>query len=222
MKTCLNKTAVLVLVVVFFGASGNLLAQEKEHVFFGVAGGLSLFTSSSVDEMSFPGIYPNRPIFGIFFTDTDYFKGEYDFWAGSGKLEIFYLAQSSFYDYYLRDDLGNIFAGYEVECLRTFFQTDVLSKILLSSKGQVTPVLLAGPALAIPLKTSRRPDVEEPHPDKYKRAILSLVFGAGLEAKAGKLLLSFDVRYDVGFDTLGWARLDPKPDALLIMAGIGF
>jgi len=26
----------------------------------------------------------------------------------------------------------------------------------------------------------------------------------------------------LGFDTLSWARLDPKPEALLIMAGIGF
>jgi hypothetical protein len=222
MKACLNKAVVLAMAAVISGAPGSLLAQEKEHVFSGVAGGLSLFTGSSVDEMSFPGIYPNRPVFGVFFTDTDYFKGEYDLWAGSGKLEIFYLAQSSFYDYYLRDDLGNIFAGYKVECLRTFVQIDVLNKIRLSSKGRVTPVLLAGPALAIPLKTSRKPDVEDPPPDKYKRAILSLVFGVGLEAKAGKLLLSFDVRYDVGFDTLSWARLDPKPDALLIMAGIGF
>jgi len=222
MKTCLNKAVVLALVAVFFVAAGDLSAQTKEHNYLGITGGLSMFSASSVDAIDFPGIYPNRPVFGVFVTDLNYTDDEDSYFEVTGKLEVFYLAQSAFYDVFIRDDLGNIIEAIKVECSRNYFQIDMLSKTRLLGKGRATLALLAGPALAVPLKTSRKPDVEDPPPDKYKRAILSLVFGVGLETKVGELLLSLDIRYDVGFDTLSWARLDPKPDALLIMAGIGF
>ena len=204
------------------GAAGILSAQTKAHNYLGITGGLSLFTASSVDAMSFPGINPSRPVIGVFMTNLDYTDNEDSYFEVTGKLEALYLAQSAFYDVLIRDDLGNIIEAIKVECSRKYFQIDMLSKTRLAGKGRVTLAFLAGPALAIPLKTSWKPDVENPPPAKYKRAILSCVFGAGMEAKVGRSLLSLDVRYDMGFDTLSWARLDPKPDALLILAGIGF
>ena len=102
MKTCLNKAVVLALAAAIFCAPGGLSAEDEKSEgrnYFGIKGGLSLLPDAAADEV-YPGIYPNKPVFGVFLEDR--FSGEC--W---GWLEILYLAQSSVYDVFLRDGGGN-------------------------------------------------------------------------------------------------------------------
>ena len=110
----------------------------------------------------------------------------------------------------------------EVESCRKYIQLNAIVKLRLSSKSRVTPVLFAGPAFAFLLKTSSKPNIEDPLNPKFKDVISSVVFGGGVDAEVGRLFISLDVRCDLGYDALGWSSKDPKPNAVWVMAGIGF
>jgi hypothetical protein len=209
MKTIFRKAVVLALAILFSAAPKSMIAQgdqSNERYFIGVRGGFSLPADTPVDEV-FPGIYPSKPVFGIFLLAI---SNKFPWF--SGQWEVLYLAQSAIYDAFLG----------EVETSRKYIQLNGILKLRLSSKSLVTPILFAGPAFTFLLKTSRIPDIEDPLNPKFNNVIYSFVFGGGLDAEVGKLLLSLDVRYDQGYDALGWESKDPKPNMLLVMAGIGF
>jgi hypothetical protein len=222
MKALHRKSAILAVIAVFSCTLGGLCAQEKERYYFGIKGGYSLLEDPSVNQLAYPGRYPNRPVLGVFLTRVDY-PVEGPWWSRVREyLEIGYLDQSSIYDVVLRDDQGNILMTYPEKCSRKYLQTLSLVKCPLKSGRRMTPVLLAGTAMTVLLKTSRDPGTGDPVQAAFKGAVFSFVIGTGLEFRVGKQLLSLDVRYDWGFDSFGLGRDDPKPDSLMVLAGIGF
>ena len=217
MKTCLNKAVVLALAVILSCVPGGLSAEDTQSTgcdYIGVKGGLSLLPNASANAL-YPGIYPNKPIFGLFLEDR-----ELDAWH-SEWLEALYLDQSAVYDVFLRDELGNIIDQYEVACSRKYLEF-ILGGKLLSRHRPVTPFLSAGGAISVLLKTSRKPDIVDPEQPKFKGPVFSAVFGLGFEAIVGKLLLSLEIRADLWAERAFSDRVTPKPDAILFMAGIGF
>lgn len=221
MKALLRKSIVLALVAGSL-AQGGLLAQKTEHYYFGIKGGYSLLEDPSVNQLSFPGRYPNRPVIGLFITNGRY-PVEGPWWSrGSEYLEIGYLDQSSISDVVIKDDQGNIIDIYPETYSRKYLQLLGLEKYPLKTGRRVTPVILAGGAFTMLLKTSRNPDSGDPPQAAFKGVVFSFVIGTGVEIRVGRQLLSFDVRYDWGFDSFGLGRDDPKPDSLLFLAGIGF
>jgi hypothetical protein len=218
MKSNLNKALVPALVVVFFCAPGGLLGQgeeAKERDFIGFKGGFSLLPDASADAV-YPGIYPNKPIFGVFLQGNFFDQDWHSEW-----IEVLYLDQSALYDLILRDDLGNIIAESNVECSRQYLEFIVGCK-LRSEYRKVTPFLLSGGAMSVLLRTSREPDIVDPEQPKFKGPAFSVVVGVGLEATVGRLFLSLDVRYDYGAMRAFSDRTTPKPNALLFTAGIGW
>jgi hypothetical protein len=111
---------------------------------------------------------------------------------------------------------------YPEKCSRKYLQILDLAKCPLKSGHRMTPVLLAGMAVTVLLKTSRDPGTGNPVQAAFKGAVFSFVIGTGLEFRVGKQLLTLDVRYDWGFDSFGLGRDDPKPDSLMVLVGIGF
>ncbi len=217
MKTNIRKAVVLALAVVLSGVPGGLSAedtQSKCRDYIGVKGGLSLLPNASADAL-YPGIYPNRPVFGLFFEERDP-----DAWH-SEWLEALYLDQSAVYDVFLRDERGNIINQYEVACSRKYLEF-ILGCKILSRHRPVTPFLSAGGAMSVLLKTSRKPDIVDPEQPKFKGPVFSAVIGLGFDAIVGKLLLSLEIRADLWAERAFSDLATPKPDALLIMAGIGF
>jgi hypothetical protein len=222
MKALLRKSVILAVVAGFACAQAGLYAQEQERSYFGVKGGYSFLEDPSVDQLAYPGRYPNRPVLGVFITGVNY-PAEGPWWSRfEDYVEIGYLDQSSIYDAVLRDDQGNVLMTYPEECSRKYLQILGLAKYALKSPRRITPVLLAGTAVTVLLKTSRDPGTGDPVQAAFKGVVLSFVIGAGLEFRVGRQLLSLDVRYDWGFDSFGLGRDDPKPDSLMVLAGIGF
>ena len=216
MNTTLNKTVVWALVVVFFIIPGGLLAQAQERAgsafSFGIKGGFSLPTlSSSVDES-----YPNKPVFGVF---VKYYRSP----NFAAQLEVFYLTQSLVWNCISTDDQGNIIYEGPAEDLRMYIHIPVLGKFRIVNKSPVTPVLFAGPAMSVLVKTSTKPEIAAPDwTPEYRAVNFSFVFGGGLEAAVGRLVLSLDVRYDLGFADIHINIDEHKTNALMFMAGIGF
>jgi len=223
MNTTLNKTVVWALVVVFFIIPGGLLAQAQERagsaISFGIKGGLSLPTPASVDsgDPDYPSVNPKKPVFGVFVAYNRSRNFAY-------QLEIFYLTQSLITsNIFITDDQGNIIFEGPVEDLRMYIHIPVLAKFRIVNKSPVTPIVFAGPAMSVAVKTSTKPEIAAPiYTPEFKDVNLSLVFGGGLEAAVGRFVLSLDVRYDLGFADLHASGIDPKTNALMFMAGIGF
>ena len=216
MKTRLNKAVVLALAAVIFCAPGGLSAEDEQSkacTYFGIKGGLSLLPDAAANEV-YPGIYPNKPVFGVFMED----RFSEECW---GWLEILYLDQSSVYDVFLRDGGGKIVSEHEVNCSRKYLEF-VLGGKLRAKNRTVTPFVMTGGAMSILLDTSRNPDIVDPEQPKFRGPAFSAVVGMGLEAAVGGLLLSIDVRFDFFAERAFSDRVTPKPDALLLMAGIGF
>jgi hypothetical protein len=216
MNTTLNKTVVWALVVVFFIIPGGLLAQAQERAgsafSFGIKGGLSLPTlSSTVDER-----YPNKPVFGVFVA----YNHSPNF---ATQLEILYLTQSLGWNCIFTDDQGNIIYEGPAEDLRMYIHIPFLAKFRIMNKSPVTPIVFAGPAMSVLLKTSTKPEIAAPDWTLEYRAVnLSFFCGGGLEAAVGRLVLSLDVRYDLGFADIHINIDEHKTNALMFMAGIGF
>jgi hypothetical protein len=218
MKTNIRKAVVLALAAAFFLAPGGLLAQDtqsKWREYIGIKGGLSLLPDASASA-AYPGIYPNKPVFGIFYE----VKYSDEAWH-SEWVEVLYLDQCSVSDVILRDDVGNIIAEHEVECSRKYLEF-LLGGKLRSKYEAVTPFLSAGGAISVLLKTSRKPDIVDPEQPKFKGPVFSAVLGLGVDASVGRLFLSLEVRADLWTERAFSDRKTPKPDAVLIIAGIGF
>ena len=216
MKTCPNKAIVLALAAAIFCAPGGLLAEDEQSEgrnFFGIKGGLSLLPDAAVGAV-YPGIYPNKPVVGVFMESR--FSG--DFW---GCLEVLYLDQSSFYDVFRRDSEGNIVAEYHVDCSRRYLEF-VLGGKYRAEHRTVTPFLMTGGAMSVVLDTSRRPDIFDPDQPRFRGPAFSGVIGIGLEVTIAPLLISVDVRFDFLAERIFSDRATPKPDAIMLMAGIGF
>ena len=215
MKTCLNKAVVLAISTAIFCVPGGLSAQDEQSEgrnYFGIKGGLSLLPDAAAGAV-YPGVYPNKPVFGVF--------AEGRFSDYSGWLEILYLDQRSFYDVFRRDSEGNIVAEYHVDCSRKYLEFIVGGKYR-AERRTVTPFLLGGGAMSVVLDTSRRPDVVDPEQPGFRGPAFSGVVGIGFEVAIAPLLITIDVRFDFLAERIFSDRATPKPDALLLMAGIGF
>jgi hypothetical protein len=219
MKIILKNAAILAVVTVLFCAPGSLRAQAMERFgagfTFGVRGGLSVPNPSSV-TVPYPAQNTKKPAFGIF---ADYNLSE----SFVIHAELLYLTQSQIYDLYLTDDQGNVIDVIETETSRMYVHVPILAKIRVVSKGWVTPIVFAGPAVSVAVRISTTPDIAAPdYTPEFKDVNLSFVIGGGLEAAVGRLLFSLDARYDLGFADLHSTGVEPKTNALMIMAGIGF
>jgi len=216
MKTCPNKAIVLAMAAAIFCAPGGLSAEDEQsegRSYFGIKGGLSLLPDAAAGAV-YPGVYPNRPVFGVFMESR--FWGDY--W---GWLEILYFDQSSFYDVFRRDNRGDIVAEYPVDCSRKYLEF-VLGGKYRAEHRTVTPFVMTGGAMSVVLDTSRRPDAVDPDQPRFRGPVFSGVIGIGLEVTIASLLISIDVRFDFMAERIFSERATPKPDAVLLMAGIGF
>lgn len=216
MKTCPNKAIVLAMAAAIFCAPGGLSAQDEEsegRSYFGIKGGLSLLPDAAAGAV-YPGVYPNRPVFGVFIES----RCRGDYW---GWLEILYFDQSSFYDVFRRDSRGDIVAEYHVDCSRKYLEF-VLGGKLRAKMRTVTPFLMTGGAMSVLLDTTRRPDIIDPDQPRFRGPAFSGVIGMGLEITIASLLISIDVRFDFLAERAFSDTITPKPDAVLLMAGIGF
>jgi hypothetical protein len=81
---------------------------------------------------------------------------------------------------------------------------------------------MTGGAMSVVLDTSRRPDIVDPDQPRFRGPAFSGVVGMGLEVTIAPLLISIDVRFDFLAERILSDRATPKPDAFLLMAGIGF
>ena len=215
MKTCPNRAIVLAMAAAILCVTGGLSAEDEPEGrnYFGIKGGLSLLPDAAAGAV-YPGVYPNKPVFGVSMESR--FSGEY--W---GWLEVLYLDQASFYDVFRRDSEGNIVAEYHVDCSRKYLEF-VLGGKYRAKHRTVTPFLMTGGAMSVLLDTSRKPDVVDPEQPRFRGPALSGVVGMGLEVTIAPLLISIDIRFDFLAERILSDRATPKPDAVLLMAGIAF
>jgi len=215
MRPGFGRAVVLVLGAAILFAPGGLLAEDEQsegHSYFGIKGGLSLLPDAAAGAV-YPGVYPNKPVFGVFMDER--ISGEY--W---GWLEILYLDQTSFYDVLRHDSEGNPFAEH-VDCSRKYLEF-ILGGKYRAEHRTVTPFLMTGGAMSLVLDTLRKPDIVDPGQPGFKGPAFSGVVGMGFEITSGPLLISIDVRFDFFAERILSDRATPKPDAVLLMAGIGF
>lgn len=109
-----------------------------------------------------------------------------------------------------------------------YIEIPLLAKVSLSTEGDFSPVIFAGPAIGI-LMTAKdtNGDVEVDVKENFKSTDFSLVAGAGFDYMIGRECLIFDVRYTVGLvnvvesdedgDDFDWKNTD-----FMFMAGYGF
>jgi len=216
MNTCLGKAVLLAMAAAVFCAPGGLSAEDEKlegRDYFGIKGGFSLLPDAPPGAV-YPGVYPNKPVFGVFMESR--FSGDY--W---GWLEILYLDQQSFSDVFLRDREGNIVAEYNVDCSRRYLEF-VLGGKSRVGHGTVTPFWMVGAAMTILLDTSRRPDVVDPEQPGFRGPAFSGVVGIGFEIATAPLLITIDARLDFYAERIYSDLPTPKPNAILLMAGIGF
>ena len=216
MKSCPNRAIVLAMAAAFLCAAGGLSAEDEQSEgrnYFGIKGGLSLLPDAAPGAV-YPGVYPNKPVFGVFLESR--FSGDY--W---GWLEVLYLDQSSFYDVFRRDSEGNIVAEYHVDCSRKYLEFIIGGKYRAEHRT-VTPFLMTGVAMSVLLDTSRKPDIVDPEQPGFSGPAFSGVLGIGFEVTVAPLLISLDVRFDFLAERILSDRPTPKPDTVLLMAGIAF
>jgi hypothetical protein len=105
----------------------------------------------------------------------------------------------------------------------------VLAKLRLKPGSKTVPVLFVGPALNFNLSASGKIYEDDVLVDEYefaeyvKSPTWSFVFGGGAEIRMNKLLLVFDVRYDLGLtNPITYIDEEVKLGTWMVMVGIGF
>jgi hypothetical protein len=167
----------------------------------GVKGGLNFANQSWSDNGStFTPSGVQLPVFGVYFS------------LRLGK--------------YLASQKGSKFTeeGYTDQITGSYIEVPVLAKIYVVPEGPVRPILFAGPAIGFMLSAEEVYDGEsEDISDEVTGTDFGVVFGGGLEFKAGRAVLTLDVRYDMGLtDVEASDELQVKNKTVSVMIGLGF
>lgn len=196
----------------------SLPASAEVSFSYGVKGGLSLSQISFTGEGSSEGLANlAKPVFGAFFALN---LGP----ALSIQPEVYYLKQGVARNQTLDDTEMRT-----VQVL-SYIHVPVLARMRFMKGGKLKPVVFAGPAVSF-LTTAVQSFYENGVlGDEYdlkpflKSTNFSVAFGGGLEYDMKKVILVFDIRYDLGLVDIDKASAETtmKTKAFLVMAGIGF
>lgn len=110
-----------------------------------------------------------------------------------------------------------------------FVHIPLLAKVHLMQGGKIIPIVFAGPAVNFNLSAKGKIFVDGVLDDEYefkdfvKGTTFSVVFGGGAEMMLEKLMLIFDIRYDLGLtNPITFVDTNVKFGTLMVMVGIGF
>lgn len=175
----------------------------------GVKGGLNFANQSWSDGgMTITPSGVQLPVFGVYFSLR---LGKYL----AIQPEILYSQKGSKFT----ED------GYTDQITGSYIEVPVLAKIYIAPEGPVRPILFAGPAIGFMLSAEEAYDGEsEDISDEVTGTDFGVVFGGGLEFKAGRAVLTLDVRYDMGLTDVEASsdELQVKNKTVSVMIGLGF
>jgi len=212
MKRCVVVCAVVLLLAAF--AAGPAVAAVDFDL--GIKAGVSMATYKWTGESASQSL--TKPVFGVFAA----FNLSKSF---AIQPELYYLTQGGSWT--------EVFEAttYKYVDRWNYLHVPVLAKYRFMPDKTLTPILFAGPAVSFLLSAHYKyfvNDFEEFDKDIkmwMKNTNFSAVFGAGIEYKMDKLMLIFDVRYDLGLTNID-SDNDPddqeKTRAFMFMLGVGF
>jgi hypothetical protein len=159
-----------------------------------------------------------RPVFGVFFA----FNLNRSF---AIQPEVYYLTHGGIY---VAQFEGSEYKYVDID---NYLHVPILAKYRFMPDKKLSPILFAGPAVDFLLSAHYKyflDGVEQWNKDVkpfLKNTSFNIVFGAGVEYKMDKLMLIFDIRYDLGLTNIDTDN-DPtdelKVKALMFMVGVGF
>ena len=215
------KKAAVVCVCALFALTFVPRQAEAEVTFdLGLKGGISFANTLEVYEGT---KYPTTsaltgPVFGVFVSIN--LNKTFSF-----QPEAYLLTQGGIWE----DEFEDV--AYKWEHAVRYIQVPLLAKIHLVQDKSMTPVLFAGPAVDILVSANERAwidgvlDYDESFKDYVKGLHVGAIFGGGVEFKLETLMLSLEVRYNLGLvNTIK----DPDPGqsykyrTLMVLAGVGF
>lgn len=216
----MKKAAVVFLCVVCVAAFVPRQAQAEVTFNLGLKGGVSFANTMEVwDGVKYPTTSALvAPVFGVFVTIN--LNKMFAF-----QPEAYLLTQGGIWE----EDFDEMI--FKWEHAAKYIQVPLLAKVRLVQDKTLTPVLFAGPAVDILVSAKEKfwvDDVleyDESFKDYLKSLHVGAVFGGGVEFQMDKVMLSLDVRYNLGLvNTIK----DPEPGqsykyrTLMVLAGVGF
>jgi len=216
----MKKVAVVGVCALFALAFVPRQAEAEVTFDLGLKGGISFANTMEVYEGT---KYPTTsaltaPVFGVFVSIN--LNKTFSF-----QPEAYLLTQGGIWE----EDFEDL--TYKWEHAAKYIQVPLLVKIHLVQDKSMTPVLFAGPAVDILVSANEKAwiddvlDYDESFKDSLKGLHFGAVFGGGVEFKLEKIMLSLEVRYNLGLvNTIK----DPEPGqsykyrTLMVLAGVGF
>jgi hypothetical protein len=215
------KKAAVVCVCALLAVAFVPREAEAEVTFdLGLKGGISFANTTEVyDGVKYPTTSAlTGPVFGVFVSIN--LNKTFSF-----QPEVYLLTQGGIWE----DDFEGM--TFKWEHAVKYVQVPLLAKIHLVRDKSMTPVLFAGPAVDILVSAYEKAWVDDVLEDEgsfkdyVKRLHVGAIFGGGVEFKLNKMMLSLEVRYNLGLvNTIK----DPDPGqsykyrTLMVLAGVGF
>jgi opacity protein-like surface antigen len=195
---------------------------EAEATFdLGLKGGVSFANTTEVyDGEKFPTASAlTGPVFGVFVSIN--LSKTFSF-----QPEAYLLTQGGIWGPTVIGD-----STFKWEHAVKYIQVPLLAKFRLVQDKSMTPVLFAGPAVDILVSANEKEWIDdvltydESFTDWVEKLHFGAVFGGGVEFKLDKMMLSLEVRYNLGLTN---TIKDPDPGqsykyrTWMVMAGVGF
>jgi len=212
MKKCVV-VCIGVFVLAVLAAAPAVAAVDFD---LGIKAGVSMATYKWTDIEASKSL--TKPVFGVFFA----YNLSRNF---AIQPEIYYLTQGGTWEEVYDSTTYKYVDSWK------YIHVPVLAKYRFMPDKTLTPILFAGPAVGFLLSARYKyfvNDFEEFDKDIkmwMKNTNFSVVFGGGVEYKMEKLMLIFDIRYDLGLTNID-SENDPtdqlKTRAFMFMVGVGF
>jgi len=213
-----RKPLALLLFLLFLILNG--LEARNSHFSLGLKAGVNLANISVAS--SDPGMPDFKNLagmmVGVFFS----------FELGSVAIqpEFFLARRGTKYETFIDNDL------YPVAWPHDYLEALLLLKWSVIKSGRVRPFILAGPSYGYLSKATSVIYDNEGHQlasvdssDYFRKNVLALVFGAGLEITVRRFVVSLETRYHLGLSNLALSGLEVdslKNRSLSLLAGLSF